>query len=120
MRLSTQSRWVVAAYRSGDEMIAPLDGRIGAELIVDRDLVAGTMGVNRLSGRLEDGLLGRGLAMTRMAGPPELMQQEDLRLTCLQEADTVGPTGEGISLSREGLTLMELRRAGTDEVTPSS
>lgn len=91
-----------------------------AQLVIDDQTVAGTMGVNRFTGQLVDGLLGPGLAMTRMAGPPHLMSQEDTLMSHLHAADTVVVTDEGMTLSRDGLEMVELRRSGTSGPDASS
>jgi heat shock protein HslJ len=110
--------WVVTSYRSDDEMIVP-DHRVEAHLNIDGNRISGTMGVNRYMGQIEEGLPGEPLAATRMAGPPELMRQEDILLDHLQKADAV-EVFEGMTLSRDGLILVELRRRGTESPEPSS
>lgn len=106
-----QGTWVVTAYRSGDEMVEP-DRRTEAGLVVEGTRIAGSMGVNRFSGQIDDEIPIGPLATTRMAGPAELMKQEDTLLEILQSADTVEVAGEGMFLSSEGLLLMELERTG--------
>lgn len=113
--------WVVTAYRSGDEMMLP-DDRVEATLVIDGSLIAGSMGVNRFSGQFDRGLPIGPLATTRMAGPEELMVQEDTLLELLQSADAIEVTddGTGMFLNGDGLLLMELERAGTDDSVPLS
>ena len=48
-----------------------------------------------------------------MAGPPELMLHEDTILEHLHEAATIEVIEDGMSLSRNGLLLIELERTGT-------
>jgi heat shock protein HslJ len=110
---SLQGSWTVTAYRSGDHMVFP-DDRVEANLVIDGDVMAGTMGVNRFTGRIGDGLPLGALAMTRMAGPAELMTQEDLLLEHLQNADAVDVVDDGMFVRRDGLLLVELERRGTD------
>lgn len=114
-----QGDWVVTAYRFGDEMVAP-DDRAEASLLIDGDLIAGTMGVNRFTGQIGDDLPVGPLAMTRMAGPEEIMRQEDTLLEHLQAADTVEVAEDGMILSLDGLVLVELERSGTTQAFPSS
>lgn len=102
----------MTAYRSGDEMVEP-DRRTEAGLVVDGTRIAGSMGVNRFSGQIDDGMPLGPLATTRMAGPAELMRQEDTLLEILQSADMVEVEGEGMFISSDGLLLMELERSGT-------
>jgi heat shock protein HslJ len=120
MRLSLNGTWVVTAYRSDAGMVeTSAEGR-EAQMVIDEQTVSGTMGVNRFTGQLVDGLLGPGLAMTRMAGPPHLMSQEDTLMSHLHGADTVVVTDEGMTLSRDGLEVVELRRSGTSGPDASS
>jgi hypothetical protein len=97
-----QGTWTVTSYRSGEVMMEP-DRRAETLLVVDGDRIAGTVGVNRFAGQLDDDSPFGALAMTRMAGPPDLMHQEDLVLELLQGADTVEVTDDGMFLLRDGL-----------------
>lgn len=108
-----QGTWVVTAYRSGDSMVEP-DVRAEASLVIEETLVGGTMGVNRFSGRIDDGLPLGPLVTTRMAGPADLMEQEDTLLEHLQSADVVEVAGDGMFFSGDGLILVELERSETD------
>jgi heat shock protein HslJ len=100
------------SYRSGDEMLIP-DDRAAASLTIDGTLVSGSMGVNRFSGQMGAEFPIGPIATTRMAGPPELMLQEDTILEHLQEADTIEVIEDGMTLSRDGLLLVELERTET-------
>lgn len=101
-------------------MLSPGDEGREPELVVDGDAVAGTMGVNRLMGRLDDGILGPALATTMMAGPPEAMRQEQMLLEHIRDTDTVELTEDGMIFSADGLILVEFRRTGTDRPRSSS
>lgn len=116
---SLQGSWVVASYRSDDEMVIP-DDRSEASLTIDGALVFGNMGVNGFSGQIDSELPIGSLAMTRMAGPVELMRQEDIILEHIQEADAIEVVEDGMSMSRDGLLLIELERTGTAESGRSS
>jgi len=59
------------------------------------------------------------LAVTRMAGPAELMAQEGALLEHLQSADAIEVVEDGMFLSRDGLFAMELERRGTWGAWPS-
>ncbi|HEY6635951.1 MAG TPA: META domain-containing protein [Acidimicrobiia bacterium] len=120
MRLSLTGTWAVTAYRTDAGMVEMSAEGGEAQLDIEDQTVAGTMGVNRFTGQLVDGLLGPGLAMTRMAGPPDLMSQENTLMSHLHEADTVVVTDEGMTFSRDGLELVELRRSGTNGPDASS
>lgn len=107
-----QGTWVVLSYRSGEEMVIA-DERTEARLTFDGSLVTGSMGVNRFSGQLDAQFPIEALVTTSMAGPPELMRQEDTLLEHLQEADTIDVIGDGMTMSLDGLLLVELERTGT-------
>ena len=111
--------WLVTSYLADEEMTVP-DHRAEAYMSIDGDRVSGTMGLNRFMGQMQDGLPGQNLAVTRMSGPPELMRQEDILLGHLMGTDTIEVVEEGMTMSREGLTLVELRRRGTESPEPSS
>lgn len=117
---SLDGTWIVTAYLSGDEFTTPEENGRGATLTIGGDSVFGTMGVNRFTGRVESGRVVGPLATTRMAGPPGLMEQEELLLNHLTEADVVEVDGDGMLASRAGLILIELRRSGTIEDDASS
>lgn len=109
-----QGNWVVTAYRSGDVMVEP-DERAEASLLIDGTLITGTMGVNRFSGQIDNGHHIGPLVSTGMAGPTDLMRQEDTLLEHLQGADAVEVAGDGMFLSADGLLLVELERSTADE-----
>lgn len=114
-----QGTWMVISYRSGDLMVGP-DHRTEASLTIDGTLIAGSMGLNRFTGQLEDGVAMGPLATTQMAGPPELMQQEEILLGHLQDADTFEVIDDGMNLSSDGFLLVELEKSGTDDPVPTS
>jgi hypothetical protein len=60
------------------------------------------------------------VATTRMAGPRELIRREDTILERLQGADTIEVIEIGMTLSRNGLLLVELERTGTSQWDRSS
>ena len=120
MRSDLAGTWIVAAYRERDQLVTPdADGPL-PEITFEDDSVFGTMGINNFTGVVENDSIVSPLATTRMAGPPQLMQQEDLLLRHLVDADTIDVDGDGMTMSRAGLNLMELRRSGTDETDYSS
>lgn len=90
-------------------MLIP-DDRAEATLTIDGALVSGSMGVNRFSGQISAELPIAPIVTTRMAGPSELMLQEDIILEHLQEADTIEVIEDGMTMSRDGLLLVELER----------
>lgn len=118
--VSFDGTWVVVEYRLGDELITPIVDGPDPTLKIDGSGVSGSMGLNRLVGRFEDGNISGPLATTRMAGPPDLMKQEDALLAHLHEADEVIVDGEGMSFRRNGLNLIGLRLSGTNGTDESS
>lgn len=84
------SSWTVTGYNNGKEaVVGPVEG---SELTLDfgtDDTVSGTGGVNRFNGPYESGdtsiKIGP-LMQTKMAGPEELMTQEQQYITALQNA----------------------------------
>ncbi|MFZ0013350.1 MAG: META domain-containing protein, partial [Acidimicrobiia bacterium] len=102
--------WIVAAYRSGDELVTPDEHAPQAVLTIDGASISGTMGINRFAGRVEGGLVVSPLATTRMAGPPDLMDQESTLLRHLAEADLIEVDGDGMTMGKNGLNTVELRR----------
>lgn len=106
-----EGRWVVDNLAIGGELHEPIPG---PDLTLEVDAegrVGGSGGVNRFMGRVgEDGLFGP-LATTLMAGPEDLMAQEQSYLQLLEQVDSVETTEEGISLVGGGLILMTLKPA---------
>lgn len=120
MRSDLAGTWIVTRYHDGLELVAPdSDGR-RPEITFQDDSVFGSMGINRLTGRVERDLIASPLATTRMAGPPQLMRQEALLLQLLVGADTIDVDGNGMTMGRNGFKLVELRRSGTNETDASS
>jgi len=119
MRADLQGTWAVTSYRSGEAMVEPDEGS-QAHLVVDGSQVSGTMGINRFAGQFGGDPAFGAMAVTRMAGPPDLMLQEDTLLELLQAADAVEVSDDGMFVRRDGLLLMELERSGTIEVSPTS
>lgn len=93
-------------------MVVP-DDRAEATLLVDGDRISGTMGVNRFMGSNDEATFGP-LATTMMAGPDDLMAQEQVLLEHLESADVVEVAGDGMFLRRDGLLLVELERRGSE------
>lgn len=120
MRPDLAGTWIVAAYRDSDELVTPDADGPDPVITFEDDSVFGTMGINRFTGVVERELVASPLATTRMAGPPHLMKQEELLLGHLIDADQIDVDGDGMTMSREGLNLVELRRSGTKTTDHSS
>jgi heat shock protein HslJ len=110
---SIEGTWAVTRYRVGDELVEPVASIGGATMTIEGDRISGTMGVNRFTGRLGGGPPIGPMAVTKMAGPPEMMAQEDALLAHLQEADHFEVHASGMCVSREGLTTVEFDRSRT-------
>jgi heat shock protein HslJ len=86
------SKWVVTGYNNGKQAVTgpAVDSTLTVAFGTDGK-VGGNGGVNTFSGTFESGpssvKIGP-LASTKMAGPPELMTQETLYLTALQNSTT--------------------------------
>lgn len=101
--------WVVAEISVGGELVPPLPGS-RMTLEVEGNRVAGTAGANRFTGEERDGAFGS-LATTMMAGPPELMDQENRYLGHLARIDAAEETETGIQLVSSGVVLVVLEAA---------
>lgn len=123
MDRATEGTWLVTGYRTSDdiaEIATPLPEGPAPFLVVDGDSVYGSTGVNRFRGKLEAGVITGPLATTRMAGTAEMTRQEEVLLRHLADADSIEVGEKGMILSRDGLSLIELRRSGTDDAGRSS
>lgn len=110
-----QGSWIVSRYFSDEEMVEPAAVGRQAGLTIDGDRVAGTMGVNQITGQLGAGGMPVGpLATTRMAGPPAAMEQEAALLQHLHDTDSVEVDETGMSWAKDGLKLVEFSRSGTN------
>jgi heat shock protein HslJ len=106
-RSGPEGHWEVSEIAIGGELVPPIEGS-QLTLSVEDGRVWGSSGVNRFAGRFgDDGLLGP-LATTRMAGPDELMAQEDIFLRHLDEAEAWEHADQGISLIAHGLIVVTL------------
>lgn len=105
--MGIEGSWVVESLAVGGELQPPIDGStLTLEMAEGRAF--GSSGVNRFTGAL-DGAGGFGtMASTRMAGPHELMAQEQIFLDHLGSTETIEITDEGISLVGDGLVLVTL------------
>ncbi|WP_330475169.1 META domain-containing protein [Terrabacter sp. C0L_2] len=87
----------------------------------DDGRVSGSTGVNRLMGRYEvtDGLLRvADAATTRVAGPPDAMEQEQRLLALLDAPQAFVVSGDRLEVG-DGETLAVLVRADTPTDTPT-
>jgi len=96
------SSWSVTAYNNGKQaVVGPVEGsELTLEFGTDGS-VSGNSGVNTFSGTFEstgDTVSITGLASTKMAGEPELMEQETAYLKALQSATTWSVTRGSLDL----------------------
>lgn len=109
-----EGSWVVDSLAIGGELHEPIEGPDLTLEVAEDGRVGGSGGVNRFMGRLgEDRLFGP-LATTLMAGPEELMAQEQSYLQLLEQVDSAETTEEGISLVGGGLILLTLKPAARE------
>jgi heat shock protein HslJ len=107
---------LVRMVEEGEEVALPADPAITLRLMPE-NRVAGRSAVNRYAGTymlsVDGGLTwqGVGLAMTRMAGPPEAMELEGRYARLLTATTQVEVSGEALRFSdRTGKVLLEFRR----------
>lgn len=106
-----EGSWDIVSYRLAGDW-KPTTG--GPTLEIEGDRLSGNAGVNRVMSSGTELPLGP-VATTMMAGPPELMDQEQRLLALIAEADAVVHGLSGMFLLRDGLTVLELRRTGTEQ-----
>lgn len=89
-------------------------------LEVEGDRVTGSAGINRYMGPWDEERLFGLLATTLMGGPPELMSQEQIYLGHLEAADSYETEDDEIRFVADGLVIVTMRRAGTDDASKTS
>ncbi len=111
--VTAAGKWVVVEL-AGPEGLGPLIAGTNVTLEIGGDgSVSGFGGCNRLFGRVdEDGVIGP-LGRTMMAGPPEVMAQEDAFLALLERAKSQVVVGDRLEV-RDGDQVL-LRLARVDE-----
>jgi heat shock protein HslJ len=109
MSESLEGVWRVELMAT-EEGLSPLVE--GSEILVEMagDRVSGRA-LNRFTGSLGGGRPFGVLATTRMAGPPEIMSQEEAFLKYLQSVDHVA--AERVNLEAAGRVVLVLRRGGS-------
>ncbi len=111
-----EGSWLVAEVAVGGELVPPLEGaRLTLEVSGDR--VGGSAGVNRFVGQVSEDGFGP-LATTRRAGPPDLMDQEGLFLSHLDEIDSIESIGEEIVLLASGIVVVSLAPLNSESGNP--
>lgn len=101
--------WVVESMRVEDALATPIS-ELTLEIRGDR--VAGKA-LNRIVGSLGVDKVFGNMAATRMAGPPEIMEEEGLFLEYLSTVDEVLP--DRLELMAEGVPVLVLRRREPSE-----
>lgn len=112
---------LTGAYRITEIDGAPALGDF--ELVLDPEGRVYGRVVNRFSGAVElgeDSLVLGAIMATRMAGPPELMSQEDAVFRVLVGTATVAEDGKGLLLSSDGGALGLVRVVPDDGIDDSS
>ena len=104
-----QRTWVLQSL-AGASVPEPAEGAATAELTLENGKVNGNGGVNILTGTYVldgDALSFGSLASTKMAGPPEAMDQETQFLSALAAAAKVAVDGDTLRILQEdGTELM--------------
>jgi len=119
-RLSLDGSWIVESLAVGGELVPPLEGGGPLTLVVSDKQVSGTSGVNRFTGRLGDSNSFSSFAMTRMAGPEELMIQEAVLLAHLGSVDSIESSSSETLLLTGGQVVVALVPMGTAQVPAAS
>jgi len=119
-RLSLEGSWIVESLAVGGELVPPLEGGEPLTLVVSDEKVSGTSGVNRFTGRLGDGNSFSSFAMTRMAGPEELMAQEAILQAHFESVDSIESSDSETLLLAGGQVVVTLAPMGTDQVPTAS
>lgn len=101
-----EGSWVVSEISIGGELVPPLEGPV-LTLEVSGGRLSGSAGINRFMGQIDKDHFGT-LATTRMAGPPELMDQEARYLRHLSSIDRVEVTKKGMNMVTSGLVVLTL------------
>ena len=104
-----EGSWVVESIRVEDALAPPVSE---LTLEVQGDRVAGKA-LNRIVGSLGGDKVFGNMATTRMAGPPEIMEEEGLFLKYLSTVDEVLP--DRLELMVEGVPVLVLRRREPSE-----
>lgn len=98
--------WALRAMKVKGQTYTPVEGSTVTLTFGDGNRVFGSAGVNRYEATLVTDESGRhafpgGIATTKMAGPPELMAQEQMFLDALARTDLVLIEKDGIVLMGE-------------------
>lgn len=109
---SLDGNWLVVSFGPGSEARRPLEGS-EPRIVIEGGRIAGTTGLNRIGGQFQGDFPLTPLAVTRMAGPPALMEQEGALLGWLQRADGFHLDGDILNLVEKGEMVIVLRRSGT-------
>ncbi|MEM1058600.1 MAG: META domain-containing protein [Verrucomicrobiota bacterium] len=122
--------WKLAKWQQGDQLVdlSPMKQGASIFLVFNTDgKLNGKSPLNRLSGtyQLEEAnkiSISENLAVTRIAGTPELMKLETLFLTDLPQMTQYSLEGGDLRLSNEGggttLTFAEMRTIGPAKQEP--
>jgi heat shock protein HslJ len=109
---SLQGSWQITSYLGASELTTPVEGT-APSIAIEGERMSGTTGLNRIGGHFNGSFPLDPLAVTRMSGPPDLMEQENAILGLLQTVDGYRLEDDELSLERSGETVIELNRHGT-------
>lgn len=111
---SLVGHWQVLDVRRGEGLVAPVRGGTPTLDVDANGLVSGSAGVNRIRGRARtdgDALHLGPLAITRMAGGAEAMDEEEAMLAALDRVARYRLEGDAlILLDADGEPMIRLRR----------
>ncbi|HSI07834.1 MAG: META domain-containing protein [Rariglobus sp.] len=115
LTLAANTDWVLVRWTSAGVSKHPIHSPAPALQIGNEGRISGNAGVNRYTGvaRITDARLNwsGNFALTRMAGPPELMAAENLYLDALQSTHSVTVRDDRLIFTGEKPLRLEFVRA---------
>jgi heat shock protein HslJ len=115
LTLSANTDWVLVQWSSADVSKHSIHSPAPTLQIGNNGRISGNAGVNRYTGiaRVTGTLLnwGDNFALTRMAGPPELMAAENNYLDALQSTDAVTVRDQHLIFTGDKSLRLEFARA---------
>ncbi len=106
--MSPVGKWEVVSLAGKDGPVPVVEGTHLTLEVADDGSVSGFGGCNRFFGRIGDGGAPGPMGRTMMAGPPEVMAQEDSYLALLERADHLVLVDGGLEVREREQTLVRL------------
>ena len=106
--MSSVGKWEVESLTGKEGPVPVVDGTHLTLEIADDGSVSGFGGCNRFFGRIGEGGVSGPMGRTMMAGPPEVMAQEDSYLALLERADRLVVIDGDLEVREGEQTLVRL------------